>query len=75
MAADRMCIGMFGQKEQRDNPATTVCNDNQIFFLVKNQTEWDWGAKATNQHHFDAVCGLGKEKASASAKGWIARGV
>jgi len=57
------------------NRPTTICNHHQVFFYVRNQTEWSWSAQVSDNHHADAVCGLGKEKASPSAQGLIARGV
>lgn len=56
-----------------NNPATSVCHENQLFFLVHNQTEWDWGAKATDKKHVDSFCGLGHEMASKDAQGFVAR--
>lgn len=75
MASDSTCIGMYGNSKQFHNPTTTVCMENQVFFLVDNQTDWDWHAKATDVKHLDAVCGLGKEKSSMRAKGFLARAV
>ena len=34
MAMDYMCIGMYGNTKQQNNPTSTVCNENQVFFLV-----------------------------------------
>ena len=73
MASDSTCIGMFGNSRQFHNTETTLCLENQAFFLVHNQTDWDWSAKATDVNHLDAVCGLGKEKSSMRAKGFLAR--
>ena len=73
MAADNMCIGMYGNQKQYTNPATTLCMKNQIFFLADDQSEWNWGAKATDKKHIDAICGLGREKSSMRAQGWLAR--
>jgi hypothetical protein len=75
MAMDKMCIGMYGSRHQMSNSNTTVCSHDQIFFLVQNQTDWDWGAKTSNNFYVDAVCGLGKEKAEPGAQGWIAKAV
>ena len=72
---DRTCIGMYGNKRQLNNPETTVCDRNQMFFLVDKQTEWNWSAKATDNKHIEAVCGLGKEDAVPGAQGWISREV
>ena len=74
-ASDSMCIGMYGNKEQYSNPETTVCQDNQFFFLVTSQDGWNWSAQATLDDKISAVCGLGYEKASADAEGWLARAV
>ena len=73
MAMDNSCYGMYGTLKQRSNPETTVCVQNQIFFHVEAQNDWDWGARATNMYHIDGVCGLGKEEASASSQGMVAR--
>ena len=73
MAADYMCMGMFGNKKMYTNPSTTVCMNNQVFFLAEEQTEWNFGGKASDAKHLDAICGLGKEKASPTALGWLAR--
>lgn len=73
LAADDMCLGMFGNKKQYENPETTVCMANQIFLLAEGQSDWNWGARATDGKHIDAVCGLGKEKSSMNAQGWLAR--
>lgn len=64
MAMDYMCIGMYGNTKQQNDPKSTVCNENQVFFLVDKQDEWSWGARATNKKHIDSVCGLGHERAS-----------
>ena len=40
---------------------------------MDKQDEWSWGARATNKKHIDSVCGLGHERASENAQGWIAR--
>ena len=73
MAMDDSCYGMYGTLKQRSNPETTVCIQNQIFFHVDAQDDWDWGARATNMYHIDGVCGLGKEKASETSQGMLAR--
>ena len=73
MAADYMCMGMHGNKKQFTNPSTSICMKNQVFFMVDEQSDWNWGAKVSNGKHVDAICGLGKEKASMRAKGWLAR--
>ena len=75
MALDDTCYGMYGTLKQRSNPETTVCINGQIFFHVSAQDDWDWGARATNKFHIDGVCGLGKEKASETSQGMIARAV
>ena len=46
---------------------------NQIFLLAEGQSDWSWGARATDRKHIDAICGLGKEKSSMNAQGWLAR--
>jgi len=73
MSADSMCFGMFGNREQFENPETTVCMNNQFFLLADSQIDYDWSSKATNDKHIDSICGLGKEKSSMTAKGWLAR--
>ena len=73
LSMDTMCLAMYGNRKQTGNPSTTVCNENQLFFLVNEQEEWDWGARATDNKHIDAVCGLGHEKASSKAQGFVAR--
>jgi len=55
---------MYGTKKQVENPLTSVCNNNQMFFLVNKELEWNWYAKATDKKHIDALCGLGHEKAT-----------
>lgn len=47
----------------------------QNFFLVSDQFEYDWPARVKNDKHIDAICGLGKEKATSTAEGWLARAV
>jgi hypothetical protein len=73
LSMDYMCLAMYGNAKQTGNPSTTVCNENQLFFLVNEQEEWDWGARATDNKHIDAMCGLGHEKASSKAQGFVAR--
>lgn len=73
MAADTMCMSMFGTKKQYENPTSTVCMTHQFFLLAESQTDWNWSAKATDTKHIDAICGLGKEKSSMNAKGFLAR--
>lgn len=64
---------MYGNRKQTENPQTMVCNENQLFFLVDDQQEWNWSAKATDNKHIDAVCGLGHEKATPKSQGLVAR--
>merc|ERR1711862_232515 len=70
---DSTCWAMYGNRRQSTNPETTICYENQLFFLVHEQMEYDWGAKATDNNHIDAMCGLGHEKASDKAQGLVAR--
>ena len=74
-AMDFFCYSMDGNKKQREDPNTKVCFPNQLFFHVNHQDDWDWGARATNMNAIDGICGLGKEKASESSQGLIARAV
>ena len=73
LASDVACYGMAGNRRQFTNPSTTVCVNNQVFFLVDKQDDWNWGADATDNRRVDAVCGLGYEQPSADAVGWLAR--
>ena len=74
--SDYMCIGQYGSKASiYKDPRTTVCMDDQVFFLVGQQLDWNWSAKATDVKYIDSVCGLGKEKLSPYPEGWIARAV
>ena len=74
-ASDSMCIGMWGNRDQFKDPETSVCQDNQFFFLVTSQDGWNWSAQATLDSKINAVCGLGYEKATPDAEGWLAKAV
>ena len=74
-ATDSMCIGHYGTYEQFTDAHTTVCMKQQKFFLVTEATKWDWSMRATDTKHIDSVCGLGKERPSEHAEGWLARAV
>ena len=70
-----MCIGMFGTHKQYLDPHTRICMEDQPFFLVQQTLDWNWSAKATDIKYVESICGLGKEKSSKRAQGWLARAV
>ena len=74
-AKDFTCLSMMGTKKQASDDQTKVCNRDQKFFMVNNMTEWDWDGRVAHNYYADAVCGLGKEKASNDSESFIARAV
>ena len=49
VASDYMCVGQYGNKASiYKDPYTTVCLEEQAFFLVEKQIDWNWSSKAND---------------------------